>query len=207
MCHLLSVVKVATGWRLKIRVLQPAQFVLPAQAGTVFALIWGMKQNKEQIEKVADLIEDIRIAFLTTITPDGTLHSRPMATQRDRFDGTLWFFTPIDSAKVQETDQTHQVAVVYSDPSKQSYVALSGTAHTKRDRNKAEQLWHPFMKTWFPQGLDDPNLGLLHVHVERAEYWDAPSSTFIHLYGMVKATLTGRPPNPGEHEAFQVHQH
>lgn len=162
------------------------------------------KNQDERIEKVADLIEDIRIAFLTTIAADGTLHSRPMATQRDRFDGTLYFFTGADSEKVRETDREQRVAVTFADPSSNTYVALTGTAHVLRDKAKAEQLWHPFLKTWFPQGLDDPNLALLHVHVEHAEYWDTPSSTFVHLYGLAKATMTGRPPNPGEHESFDV---
>jgi general stress protein 26 len=160
--------------------------------------------HSEQIEKVADLIEDIRIAFLTTVASDGTLHSRPMATQRDRFDGTLYFFTYADSEKVRETDQQRRVAVTFADPSSNTYVALTGNAHTLRDKAKAEELWHPFLKTWFPQGLEDPNLALLHVHVDHAEYWDSPSSTFIHLYGLAKSTLTGRPPQPGDHQSFDV---
>jgi hypothetical protein len=62
-----------------------------------------------------------------------------------------------------------------------------------------EELWSPWFRTWFPRGLDDPNLGLLQVHVDKAEYWDTPSSTMVQLFGVVKATLTGQPSQPGEH--------
>jgi general stress protein 26 len=42
------------------------------------------------------------------------------------------------------------------------------------------------MKAWFPDGLDDPDLALLRVHVEAAEYWDSPSSTMVHIVGFVR---------------------
>jgi len=43
----------------------------------------------QMIAKVAGLIKDIDIAMMTTEAEDGLLHSRPMATQKTEFDGTL----------------------------------------------------------------------------------------------------------------------
>ena len=48
------------------------------------------------------------------------------------------------------------------------------------------------------QGKEDPEVALLKVTVEAAEYWDAPNSTMVHAYGYVKAVLTGESPKPGE---------
>src|SRR3546814_4736602 len=53
---------------------------------------------------------------------------------------------------------------------------------------------------WFPKGLDDPDLALLRVAVEKAEYWDSPSAAMTYLYGYAKSRLTGRPPKGGENE-------
>jgi hypothetical protein len=47
-------------------------------------------------------------------------------------------------------------------------------------------------KAWFPQGLDDPDLALLQVHVNQAEYWDTSSSKMVPLLGFVKAAATGQ---------------
>jgi hypothetical protein len=58
----------------------------------------------------------------------------------------------------------------------------------------------PLLKAWFPDGLDDPALALLRVDIEKAEYWDSPSSTVVHLVGFVKALATGKTYEPGEHE-------
>jgi general stress protein 26 len=163
-----------------------------------------MAKEKSDIEKLRDLIKDVRIAMLTTVDQDGSLRSRPMATQKTELDGDLWFFTEHDSAKVDEIGREHQVNVSYSDPKEQLYVSVSGTARVVRDQAKAEELWNPLLKTWFPKGLDDPNLALLQVTVHKAEYWDSPSSTMVYLYGFVKAVVTGKQPDVGENEKLNL---
>src|SRR5689334_858328 len=56
----------------------------------------------QDVKKLGELIKDIKFAMLTTVEPDGSLHSRPMATQEVEFDGDLWFFTGASTAKVDE---------------------------------------------------------------------------------------------------------
>jgi hypothetical protein len=51
--------------------------------------------------------------------------------------------------------------------------------------------------------LDDPDLALLRVDVERAEYWDAPSGTMAEIAGFVKAAVTRRPADIGENEKVE----
>lgn len=156
--------------------------------------------HNESIKKLGEMIKDIEIAMLTTAEPDGSLRSRPMATQQFDFDGDLWFFTRASSPKVDEIEQEHHVNVSYAAPNKQRYVSVSGRARLVRDKNKIKELWSPILKAWFPEGLDDPDLALLKVAVEQAEYWDSPSSTVAQLVGFVKAVATGKTYQPGENE-------
>ena len=139
--------------------------------------------SAEALQKLGELIRDIRVAMLTTLTPAGTLHSRPMLTQQSAFDSFLWFFTADESAKTEEISQVQQVSLSFADPSNQRYVAVSGRARTVHDREKAQELWHPLVEAWFPGGLDDPRLALLQVSPDRAEYWDAPSGALVRLLG------------------------
>lgn len=143
--------------------------------------------RKESIAKLNELIKDIEIAMLTTYDQDGSLHSRPMATQKVEFDGLLWFFTRASSHKVQEIEREHHVNLAYSAPDKQRYVSVSGMARLVKDRPKMEELWNPVYKAWFPDGLDDPDLALLKVSVEHAEYWDSPSSFAAQVIKFVQA--------------------
>ncbi len=165
-----------------------------------------METRNETIQKLGELIKDVKIAMLTTADADGTLRSRPMATQKTEFDGTLWFFTRASSPKVEEVEREHQVNLSYAAPDSNTYVSVSGSAELVRDAAKAKELWNPILKAWFPKGLEDPNLALLSVRVEKAEFWDSPSSMMVQIAGFVKAIATGHSyqPGPGEHEKITL---
>jgi general stress protein 26 len=164
------------------------------------------QEREESIKKLRELIKDIEFAMLATVEEDGTLRSRPMATQKVEFDGDLWFFTRASAPKVDEVEREHNVNVSYASPEKQRYVSVSGRANVVRDRKKIEELWSPELKAWFPKGLEDPDIALLKVSVERAEYWDSPSSTMAHLIGFVKAIATGTTYQPGENEKLNLNK-
>jgi len=145
----------------------------------------------QMVAKVAELIKDIHVAMLTTEAEDGLLHSRPMATQKTEFDGSLWFFTGLSTGKISEIDWNPEVNLSYSDGSANKYVSVSGTAEIVDDRAKKEELWSDIYKAWFPQGLDDPDLCLMKVEVTFAEYWDVPSGKMVQAFGFLKALATG----------------
>jgi len=149
--------------------------------------------HEDSVSKLRELIKDVKVAMLCTVEPDGSIHSRPMMTQKTEVDGRLWFFTGLDSLKVMEVGREHHVGVAYANPDDQIYVSVSGTAQISRDRQKMEELWNPVYKAWFPKGLEDPNVALLFVDPDKAEYWDAPSGRLVQLAGFVKALATGKP--------------
>jgi general stress protein 26 len=160
--------------------------------------------RRESVERLREMIKGIRFAMMTTARADGTLHSRPMATQQIEFDGDLWFFTGKASTKVKEIRNDQHVNLSYADPDSNHYVSIAGRASVVRDRAKVKAIWNPFYRTWFPKGIDDPNLALMKVRVDSAEVWDSPSSTMVHLYGIVKATLTGKRPKVGDHRKMDL---
>lgn len=143
--------------------------------------------------KLFELIKDVRICMMTTQESDGSLHSRPMYGMDADEAGNLWFFTKLQSPKVVEISKDRQVNLGYSNPEKEHFVSIAGVAEVVRDKAKIDEKWSEFLRTWFPDGKDDPSIALIRVKPVRGEYWDAPSSTLVHLYGYVKATLTGQP--------------
>ena len=70
------------------------------------------------IEKLAELIRDVEVAMLTTVSPDGQLASRPMGTQQVEFDGDLWFAAGCYSGKAAEILARPNVNVAYASPAK-----------------------------------------------------------------------------------------
>jgi general stress protein 26 len=153
--------------------------------------------------KLWHLIRSVKVAMLTS-DDGGHLRARPMVAAQDSFDGTLFFFTRAHAPKVHEVAAENRVCVSYADPEKQNYVSLSGTASVHQDKALVKAHWSEIMRTWFPKGIDDPEIAIMKVAVDQAEYWDAPSSTMVHAFGYVKAVVTGRSPDPGEHAKVSV---
>ena len=150
-------------------------------------------------QKLWSMIEDIGTGMLTT-EDGGKLRSRPMRPAQTEFTTDLWFFTRESSHKVDEVKSEHHVGLTFANPSKEDYVSLSGRATIVKDRALITAHWSEPMRAWFPKGIDDPDVALLKVAIDAAEYWDAPNSTMIHAYGYLKARLTGEAAEPGGNE-------
>lgn len=146
-------------------------------------------------QKLVDIIKDIKFAMLSTVSEDGTIHSRPMGSlsaNLDNFDGTLYFFSGKNSFKNHDIENEINVNVAYADPDTQKYASVTGKAFVTNDRALMEKLWNPILKAWFPDGLDDQNISLIGIKVESAELWDSPPGKVVQLAGFVKAAVTGQ---------------
>src|SRR5688500_16628544 len=100
-------------------------------------LRWPMKRtttstDAKAFEKLKELIHDIDVAMVTTVTVDGGLRSRPMVTRQFEDDGMIWFFTSDESGKAEDLREEHAVNVSYSEPKKRRYVSVTGNANLVR---------------------------------------------------------------------------
>ncbi|WP_370875020.1 pyridoxamine 5'-phosphate oxidase family protein [Metabacillus malikii] len=124
--------------------------------------------NRDEIKTIRELIKDIDTAMLTTATEEG-LVSRPMKTQEVEFDGDLWFFTKKETNKYEEILHNQDVNVAYVG---NSYVSIRGVAEIVEDLGKKKQLWSKVYEKIMQTSYDDPNVILIKVNVEAAEYWE-----------------------------------
>ncbi len=151
------------------------------------------QDHAKQLETLRRLVNDVPVAMLTTATADGTLISRPLQTLDFDKEHILWFATDATSEKALEIKAQPHICLNYADRRDNTYVSISGPARLVQDRKKIEALWSPAMSIFFPQGKDDPNLTLIRVEIERAEYWDGPGSIVGKLLYLAAAAITGNP--------------
>ena len=154
------------------------------------------RMTAEQLE-LWERIEEVRPAMMTTADQGGSFRSRPMWTQGDGFDGSLWFFVSDEGPLARELQRNPRVGLSYSAPDKDLYLSL-GVAELVQDRAKADELWNTYAEAWFPGGIDDPNLGLLRVEVERAQYWEDKKPKVLQFAEIVIGALTDWPPKSGD---------
>src|SRR3954452_10562567 len=85
------------------------------------------------MKKIAELVKGIRICMMSTTSEDGKIHSRPMATQNEPFNGTLWFLTRHSSNKVDELQIRQDITLDYADTSDSKYITLRGQGTISND--------------------------------------------------------------------------
>jgi len=156
----------------------------------------------DESRKVAELLKGERFGFLTTITMDGRLTSRPMTLQEVEFDGDLWFFAERDSNPVKHITLSPQVNVGVG--SGGSWVSLAGRATVVDDLAKKRELWNSAVEAWFPDGPDGDDVVLLKVEGDSAEYWDTPGGRLATVLSFAKAKLTGERIEGGENEKVDL---
>lgn len=127
------------------------------------------------------LIDPIATAMITTVRLDGKLESRPMTTQAMDATGSLWFFTSRRSPWIRLMAGGCPVHVAYVDIGQQLYMSVSGTASPVNDREESRTRWTPMLFTWFPEGFDDPDIQLIRIQIEHADYWRSQDHIVTHL--------------------------
>lgn len=150
----------------------------------------------EDRENLWKLIKDIRFGMLTHRDADGVLHSQPLTTQNKALDedARLYFFISRQGEVYERVQSDPRVGLTYADPGADSYVSVGGMAAISENAAKKRELFSTLVKAWFPGGVDDPDLALLTVDIDRAEYWDMKESQTVQLFKMAKAAITGEPP-------------
>jgi general stress protein 26 len=149
----------------------------------------------DDTDRVWDLMKNISICMLASW--DGReLHARPMGAYVRRAENAIYFLTDARRHKNADISQYSKVCLAFADTSGQKYVSLAGHAELSNDGGKIRELWGTPAKAWWDTPAD-PNILVLKVTPQEAEYWDAAGTTLAYIK-MATAALTGSRPDMGE---------
>jgi general stress protein 26 len=160
--------------------------------------------TEKKLDQLYELIDGIEMAMMTTRRADGSLVSRPMATQA-RAEGTdLWFMTDAQTAKVDELVADQHVNLGYYNSETREYVSVSGLAHVTQDPVRIHELYKPDWKAWLGDlgddrdgSANDPRIALIEVQAQSATYLKADRPRAVALFEVVKGMITGEPAKVG----------
>jgi general stress protein 26 len=161
----------------------------------------GSVMPQDAVAQIRELLQSFDTALLVTEGGHGQpCRARPMAVAHVEPDCSLWFFTGRDSGKVHEIQEdSHVLIACQNDHSR--YLSLSGTATLIFDHAKASELWSESYRSWFPRGVDDPDLLLIYVRPVQAEFWDNQGMNAVrYAFETVRAYVTGDRPQVEEGE-------
>lgn len=119
--------------------------------------------------RLLDTAESFRTAMLTTMSPEGSIQSRPM-TVAGRDGNTLWFATSLTTDAAEDVAKLGLVNVTFQGTL--LYLSLSGDAELNQDPDTIRSLWSDAWAAWFPKGVNDSQLVLIKMDVVHGSIWD-----------------------------------
>lgn len=146
----------------------------------------------EGIDKLKEMITSADICMFASHNAGDTLSARPMSTQEVDDGGTLWFFSQASSDLNAEIQTDCRVQLFYANKAKSEYLSFSGMATVVRDIEKARELWTRWVKTWFTEGPEDPELTIIKVEPSSAYYWDTKNSKMVSMLKIMAGAVTGK---------------
>lgn len=151
----------------------------------------------EAIKKLKELAEDVDVCMFCTKLDNLPMETRPMSTQEVDEEGNIWFFSARNSEKNTEIKADTKVQLIYSKMSGSHFLSVFGRAEEVYDKARIDRYWDNFIKAWFPDGKDDPNITLLRVKPEEAHYWDTKDGQLVSLLKIGAAAISGKPMDDG----------
>ena len=113
--------------------------------------------HQEHLDKISDLIKDLKFTMMTTVTHEGHLHACPMTTnQFDLARKEIWFIADKTTQTITDIQANPQVNLSYTTNSSKDYVSINGVAELVQDPNKLEELWSPTYAAFFENGSKRP---------------------------------------------------
>ncbi|WP_394216560.1 pyridoxamine 5'-phosphate oxidase family protein [Brachybacterium vulturis] len=140
-------------------------------------------------QDVVEKLRDADLVMLTTALPDGKLLSHPITIQGVSEDADIWFFVSLRGGQAEALRSGPHVNLAIAETG--SWLSVAGDAEFIDDRALVDELWNESAKAYFPGGKDDPNLGLLRVSGDSAQFWGLPGGKVAGLAQIVKAKATG----------------
>ena len=153
--------------------------------------------NAYDTDRVWELMKKIGFAML--VTHDGEkLRARPMSAYLERENNAIYFLSDARRHKDDEIARNPGVNLSFANSSDQKYVSVTGTAVVSNDRAKIKQLFTTTAKAWW-DSAEDPNIRVLKITPDDAEYWDSPGSVIAYVK-MAAAAMTGTRPEIGDNK-------
>lgn len=155
----------------------------------------GSAPRSDDSGRVWDLMEKISFCMLATWNGEA-LRGRPMDARARRNDNAIYFLTDVRHHKDEEIARYPQVMLAFADTDGMKFVSLSGRASVSNDRARIKELWEPTAQAWW-DSPEDPNIRLLTVQPEEAEFWDSPGKV-VSMIKMAAAAMSGSRPDLGD---------
>jgi general stress protein 26 len=148
--------------------------------------------GSKAVEEIRTVAKNAGVCLFGTLLDRAPLTVRPMAVQSVDEFGNIWFLSSRTSHTNRHIAEDPRVQLLFAHPGKSEFMTLQGIATISDDRALREQHWTPIAKTWFNEGVDDPELTVVKVQAMDGYYWDTKHGKLVSFMKIAAGAITGK---------------
>ena len=114
--------------------------------------------------------------------------SIPLSIAQELENGKIWFIGDRKSETIKDLEKNPQVNLSYTSSDQKDFVSINGTAKLVNDKAKLDELWSPIYAAFYEKGKEDPNVQVLCIECNGAQYW-LSGNTVVDMFKMVSAAV------------------
>lgn len=148
--------------------------------------------GSKAVEKIRSVAKAAGTCLFGTAVSRTPLTVRPMAVQTVDDGGNLWFLSSRGSHTNQHIAEDPRVQLLFANPGAYEFLTLQGTATVSDDPALKKQHWTPIAKTWFNEGVNDPELTIIKVEPHDGYYWDTKHGKMVAFLKIAAGAISGK---------------
>ncbi|MCW2365878.1 general stress protein 26 [Sphingobium sp. B7D2B] len=139
------------------------------------------------LDDLSEKMGKIDFGMLSTRTEGGALASRPMSNNGEvAWRGDSFFFTYEAARTIADIERDPEVGLTFTGAvgllgGPPLFIAVEGRAELIRDKARFAEHWNKDLERWFEQGIDTPDLVMIHVRARRIHYWNGSDEGEVPL--------------------------
>lgn len=148
--------------------------------------------GSKAVEKIRELAESTRVCLFGTALQRPPLSVRPMTVQSVDESGNVWFLSARSSTTNRDIHASPAVQLFFANPGTSEYMTLDGVGMISDDPAVRREHWTPIAKTWFNEGVDDPEVTVIRVEPNDGYYWDTKHGKTVAFLKIAAGAAMGK---------------
>ncbi|MXN79018.1 hypothetical protein GR157_30365 [Burkholderia sp. 4701] len=156
------------------------------------------------LQHAREIVSNCAFCFVSSIDAAGQINSRVVEILEVGADLSIRFMTDSRTRKAHEIRQGGAISLSFLSMTDRGYVTMGTIPMVSAETMLKQRIWKESLRTWFPDGPDDPDVVTVTCEPNWIELWCRMRGVAPAPLGLNSVRLTRKDQNWQAHQTFPV---
>ncbi len=154
------------------------------------------------LQQAYEIVSNCAFCFVSSNDASGQINSRVVEILEIGKDLTIRFMTDSRTRKALEIRQAKTISLSFFSVADRGYVTIGTIPEVSADIALKRRIWKESLRTWFPNGADDPHVVTITCEPAWVELWSLTRRVAPAPLGLNSVRLTRKDRDWQAHQTF-----